>query len=226
MTRPAPASDSGARDLLADRRLLVDAVLPPIVFVVAEAVGGLRAGAIAALGLSAVVLVARLLRRERPLYAVSGMAGVALGVGIALWSGDAAGFFLPGILGNAAMAIVSVVSILARRPLIAWTSAAIYRWPIEWYWHPRVRPAYSEITWAWAALYAVKAVVQFLLADAGQLGWLAVARVATSWPAFAVLLVATYAYVNRRLAALGGPSVEEFQRRGPAAPTPAVATRD
>lgn len=213
MTEPSP--DARARDLIADPRLLVDAVLPPVVFVVANAIGGLRTGAVAALGLSAVVLVIRLLRREGVLHALSGLGGVVVGVVVALWSGDAAGFFLPGILTNAAMAVVSVVSILARRPLIAWTSAAIYRWPIEWYWHPRVRPAYSEITWAWAALYAAKAVVQYLLAEAGQLGWLAVARIATGWPAFAVLLVVTYAYVGRRLAALGGPSVDEY-REAPA----------
>lgn len=199
-----------ARDLLADRRVLVDSVLPPIVFVAANALGGLGIAAAAALGLSAVLLVVRLARRQRPLYALSGLGGVVLGVGVALWSRDAAGFFLPGILTNAAMAVLCVVTILVRRPLIAWTGAAIYGWPLEWYWHPRVRPAYSEVTWAWAALYGAKALLQWRLAEAGELGWLAVARLATGWPAFALLLVASYAYVNWRLARLGGPSVEAY----------------
>lgn len=209
-----PTADARARDLIGDPRLLVDAILPPIVFVVVNELRGLPTAAVAALGLSVVLVAVRLLRGERPLPAAAGLGGVALGVGIALWTRDAAAFFLPGIVANAVMAVVSVVSILVRRPLMAWTSAAIYRWPIEWYWHPRVRPAYSEITWAWAALYAVKAVVQYLLSRADQLGWVAVVRIATGWPAFAVLIVVTYGYVSRRLVALDAPDVNAFRPRG------------
>ncbi|MGH8904033.1 MAG: DUF3159 domain-containing protein [Egibacteraceae bacterium] len=52
------------------------------------------------------------------------------GVVIALWSGQAEGFFLPGIVTSALAGVACVASILVRRPLIALTSAAIYRWPL------------------------------------------------------------------------------------------------
>ena len=204
-----------ARDLLTDRRMLMDTVVPPIVFVGLNGWFGLRAAAIGSLALSAVLVAVRLRRRQRLLYAFSGLGGVALGVGIALWSGKAERFFLPGIITNAVMAVVCVVSILVRRPLIALSGAAIYRWPLDWYWHDRVRPAYSEITWAWAALYAAKAALQGVLIARGELGWLTVARILTGWPAFAALLVATYAYVSWRLNRLGAPTVEEWRARQP-----------
>ncbi|CAN5534260.1 hypothetical protein BH23ACT7_BH23ACT7_09100 [soil metagenome] len=207
-----------ARDLLANRKVIVDTVLPPLVFVGVNGYAGLRAAAVAALGLAALLVVVRLARRERLVYALSGLGGVSVGVGVALWAGEAEGFFLPGIVTNLAMGLASVVSILVRRPLIALTGAAIYRWPLAWYWHPRVRPAYSEITWAWAVVYLGKAAVQYWLVVRQEIGWLAVARIATGWPVFAALLVATYAYVTWRLERLGGPSVEEF--RGLSTPSP------
>lgn len=215
LSSPADGGAARARDLLANRSVLIDTVLPPVVFVGANALGGLTVAAAVSLGLAVALVALRLVRRQRQLYALSGLGGVVVSVGVALATRSAAGFFLPGIVSSAVMGVSSVVSILVRRPLIALTSAALYRWPLDWYWHPRVRPAYSEITWAWAALYLGKAAVQGALVRADAIGLLAVARIATGWPAFAALLVLTYAYVNRRLAVLGGPSVDEFRAARP-----------
>jgi len=207
------ASDYSARDLLANRAVLVDTVAPPVLFVVVNAVLGLAAAAAIALGFSVAVVALRLLRRQRLLYALSGLGGTLVAVAFALLAGEATAYFLPGIVSNAVLGVLSVLSILARRPAIALTSAAIYRWPLAWYWHPKVRPAYSEITWAWAALYLGKAAVQWILVLRQEVGWLAVARIATGWPAFAALLLATYAYLSWRLERLGGPSVDEYRQQ-------------
>lgn len=77
----------GARDVLANRRVIVDTVLPPVAFVTVNAVAGLVAAAVTAVVLSGLLVSARLLRRQRLLYAVSGLGGVLLGVAAALWSG-------------------------------------------------------------------------------------------------------------------------------------------
>lgn len=199
------------RDLLANRAVIVDAVVPPLLFVATDAIAGLGVAAAVSVGFSLLVVALRLLRRQRLLYALSGLGGVAAAVAFALWAGEAEAYFLPGIASNAVLGAAFVVSILLRRPAIALTSAAIYRWPLAWYWHPRVRPAYSEITWAWALLYLGKASVQWVLVQRQEVGWLALARIVTGWPAFAVLLLATYAYVNWRLQRLDGPSVDEFR---------------
>jgi hypothetical protein len=204
-----------ARDLLTDRKLLVDSTLPPLVFVGLNGWLGLQAAAFGSLALAGLLVVVRLLRRQRVLYAFGGVGGVALGVGVALWSGKAEGFFVPGIYTNLAMAFVCIGSILVRRPFIALAGAGIYRWPLEWYWHELVRPAYSEITWVWVAFYFFKAGLQWALVEQGQVGWLAVARVATGWPLFAALLVVTYAYISWRLNHLGAPTVEEWKARRP-----------
>jgi hypothetical protein len=200
------------RDLLGNSRVVVDLVAPPLLFVAVATAFDLVPAVIAALGFSAVVLVVRLVRSDGVLHALGGAAGVVAGALFALWSGSAEGFFGPDVLLSAVYGVGAVVSILVRRPLIAWSSWLVYRWPREWYWHPRVRPAYSEITWAWAVLFLGRAAVQYVLYQRGEVGWLTAANLATGLPAIALLLIGTYAYVTWRLEHLGGPDVEEFRR--------------
>jgi hypothetical protein len=185
---------------------------------------------VASLGLALGLVGWRLARGQRPLHALAGLAGSLFSVGLALVTQSAAGYFLPGILSASTTGVAMVASIIVRRPLIALVGRALYGWPMGWLLHPRVRPAYSEITWAWAALYLVRGGVEATLASAGALGALAVSRVVTGWPAFALLVLVTYAYVPWRLDELSGPSVDEFRRGvGPGRPNrvdrPAAARR-
>jgi hypothetical protein len=140
---------------------------------------------------------------------------VLIGVVVALVSGDAEGFFVPGIVANVGFGLLCAVSVLARRPALAYTSAALYRWPLEWYWHPQVRPAYSEVTWLWAAYYLAKGLWQYALVVDGDLALLATVRLVTGWPSLVVLVGVTYAYVTWRLDRLGGPDVESWRAEHP-----------
>jgi len=103
------------------------------------------------------------------------------------------------------------VSVLARRPLVAWTSYLARRWPLDWYWHPRVRPAYSEVTLAWAVFFAMRLLLQLLLFQGERASTLAAINFVAGWPATIVLLAVSYLYGTWRLQNLRGPSVEEFQ---------------
>ncbi len=205
------AHEYRARDLLANPVVIVDTLGPTIVFVGLNAWLGLRAAAIGSVSLSLLLVAARVWRKERLLYAVSGLGGVLLGVAFALASGAAEGYFVPGIVTSVVIGVAYVISIVVKRPLIAVISAAITRWPLAWYWQDQVRPAYSEITWVWAAFYLGRAALQSLFAVRGEVGWLAVARVLTGWPSFAVLVVVTYAYINWRLARLDAPTVDQWR---------------
>ena len=68
-----------------------------------------------------------------------------------------------------------------------------------------VRRAFSEVTLAWAGLFAFRAVVYAVLIPAGKAGALAAASVCMGWPAFGLLLFLSYRYVPRRLDQLGAP---------------------
>jgi hypothetical protein len=120
--------DEGRTGLTFDRHLvleqlggwrgMVDATLPTVAFIVANAVNGLRTGIWAALGAALLVFLLRLARRESVQQAVSGLFAVGIAVAIAAASGQARDFFVLGIVRNAVIGVVLLGSIAVRRPLV------------------------------------------------------------------------------------------------------------
>lgn len=130
-TEGTPGPDDGAtgeRSIVFDRHLvleqlggwrgMVDATVPTIAFIVANGIGGLRAGIWAALITAVLVFGLRLARRESVQQAVSGLFAVGVAVAIAAFTGQARDFYVPGILRNAALAVVLLGSVALRRPLV------------------------------------------------------------------------------------------------------------
>ena len=203
------------RGVLAGRSALVDTLIPPAVFLGVVPLGGLVWAASAAFGLAAVLGVWRVARGASPWYAALGLAGAALAAGAVALAGRAEGLVLPDVLIGVLSALACLLSVLARRPLVALTSRLVRRWPAGWYRHPAVAPAYALTTLAWAVFFAARALAQVLLAGTGTTAGLAVAAIALGWPATLVLLVGTYLYGLWRLRGLGGPSVEEWSGGAP-----------
>ena len=109
-------------DQLGGWRGMVDATLPTVAFIVANSLGGLRTGIVAALVAAVLVFLLRLVRRESLQQAVSGLFGVGIAVAIAAWSGQARDFFVLGIVRNTAIAAVLGASIAFRRPLVGYAA--------------------------------------------------------------------------------------------------------
>jgi hypothetical protein len=114
-------------DQLGGLRGMVDATVPTIAFIVANGIGGLRAGIVAALGAAVLIFGLRLVRRESVQQAVSGLFAVGVAVAIAAATGQARDFYVPGILRNAALALVLLGSVVIRRPLVG--VVAEFLWP-------------------------------------------------------------------------------------------------
>jgi hypothetical protein len=198
------------RTVLAGRSNLLDSIVPPLAFVVANNLSGFTVAAWSAVGVALAFLAYRLLRRQRLAYAAGGIGGVVLAIVLARLLGRAEGYFLPGIFSGGLTVLACLVSVIARRPLVAWTSFVTRRWPLPWYWHPSVRPAYSEVTLIWAVFFALRLGVQWALFRGAAAGLLGIVQLLTGWPATIVLLVLSYLYGTWRLRRLRGPSVEEF----------------
>lgn len=202
-------------DLVSGRVAIADGVIPPLAFVGANAVWGLVPAAVAGVGSAVAIISWRLTRGKRLRFAVAGLAGTLLAVVLALRSGSSQDYFVPGIVSGALTSVLILVSVLVRRPFVAWTSWVARGWPLQWYWHPRVRPAYSRVTWMWFLFFGSRTLLQGYLYLAGNTGLLGVVRVALGWPALLFLLVATYVLGRRWLVGLGGPSVAEFESGAP-----------
>jgi hypothetical protein len=199
------------RLVLTARSSLLDSIVPPVLFFILKALLGFQYAMWGSLVMALAITSLRLRRRQSLLYAVGGIGGVALAIVVAQVTGRAEGYFVPGIITGAFTLLLCLASVLARRPIVAWTSYFTRRWPVDWYWHPKVRPAYSEVTWLWVIFFSVRLLLQVLLFQRAAAGFLAFLNVIMGWPATIVLLVVSYVYGTWRLRILGGPSVDEFR---------------
>ena len=197
--------------MMTGRGGLLAATLPPVIFLVVNSLAGFILAAYASLGSALLVGALRLIKGQSLLDALGGLGGAVLAIVAVRVLDRADAYFLPGFATGLLTAVVCGLSVLLRRPLVAWTSHLVRRWPRDWYWHPQVRPAYSEVTLAWAVFYALKAALQLVLLRTAKTQALAIVSVLMGWPATIVLLAASYMYGLWRLGQLQGPSVEEFE---------------
>ena len=225
MAEPERPSVPDPLDLLRDKRAVVDMGLGPVVFVVANAIWGLEPAAYAAVGLAVLVAVWRLLQRAPLTNALGGVLGTGLAVFIALRTGSAEGFFIPRALQNTVLALAFGLSVLFRRPLLGYVAMALYRYPGTWHHDRRVRRVFAEATLAFAAVFAIRALVYTVFIVLGREGALAAAVVVLGWPAFLGATFFAYRWVPRRLKGYGlDPEtlqpLEAAGSAGPAAPPP------
>ena len=216
-----PETSNKARELLEEFRAvagkvgLLDTILPPILFLLLNGLAGFIAAMIGALGLSVLIAVLRLRRGQSLLYALAGMGSVGLAIALAYLVGSSEGYFLPGIVNGGLTIALALVSLLIRKPMVAWTSYIARRWPLDWYWHDHVRPAYTEVTLAWILFFALRLFWQVSLFQGQDVSQLALVNALTGWPATIILLIFSYLYGTWRLVKLGGPSVDEFRSQTP-----------
>ena len=204
------------RTVFNGRNSFLDAILPPIIFILINGLVSFQAAMWSALIVAVVIAIFRISRKQSLVYALAGVASVAVAIGIAWLLGKSEGFFLPGLVSGSMTLLLTIVSLVIRRPMVAWTSYIARRWPLDWYWHPQVRPAYSEVTFAWALFFAARLLLQFSLFENQDVNSLALTNFITGWPATILLLVFSYLYGTWRLVKLSGPSVEEFRNNTPA----------
>lgn len=216
-----PARESKGSELLDEFRLVLgrgnvlDAVLPPLIFLLINSIFGFQAAMWASLGPAVLIAALRLWRGQSLLYAMAGIGSVGLAILIVWLLGRSEGYFLPNLVSGGVTFSLALISLLIRRPLVAWTSFIARRWPLEWYWHSRVRPAYSEVTLAWTVFFAARLLWQVSLFQAEAASQLAFVNFMLGWPALLILLVLSYLYGTWRLGNLNGPSVEEFRNQVP-----------
>jgi hypothetical protein len=178
---------------------MVETSVPAVAFVVAYTASGsdtnIAAGVAVALAL--VLMVARLVRRESPVYAISGLVGVGFAAFVATRSGKAENFFLPGLLANAAYAAAFMISIALRRPLVGVVASRLSGEGDDWREDPQRLRSFMRASWLWAGLFLTRLGVQLPLYLAGAVVALGVARTAMGLPLFALGLWLTWRLVHR-----------------------------
>ncbi|MFR9804581.1 DUF3159 domain-containing protein [Pseudonocardia sp. RS010] len=176
---------------------IVASTVPVAVFVVANVLFELKPAVIAAVAAGVVVAVFRVARRQPLQPAVSGLFGVGVCAFIAYRTGEARGFYLPGLLYSAVLGLAFLVSIVVRWPLAGVVWHAVNGHGHEWRRNPRMLRAYSWASALWALVFAARLVVQGWLYNADEETWLGIARLAMGYPLVGLAIVGTVVAVRR-----------------------------
>lgn len=190
---------------------LLDSFVPLLVFLIANLLVGTTKAIWGSLLLAILIAAYRIVRRDNLLFALGGIGGVLIAAFFVRISGSGAGYFLPGIISGSSIVLLCLLSLAFKRPLVAWSSFLARRWPLDWYWHPKVRPAYTEVTVIWTLAFSLRLAIEFWFFQRDAISALGASRIFLGWPFTLALLIASYLYGLWRLDHLEGPSVEEFK---------------
>lgn len=188
----------------------LDAILPPLLFVVVNSSLGITYAILIAILLSISFGVYRMLRKQTGIYALAGMTGTLIAGAFAYLADNATNYFLPGIVTNAFILVLSLVTIVTDRPLAAYASHLTRGWTLKWFWRKDVRPAYREVTILWSIFFLIRTIIQVTLFMSENVDALVWANTIMGLPVTVGVLVLSYVYGIWRLRTLKGPGIDEY----------------
>ncbi len=187
---------------------LVYSTLPVLIFVPVNAWKGLQPAIWGALAVALVIFIARLIRKEKLTPAVSGFLAVVLCAFIAYRMGNAKGYFVWGIWVSAAYAVLSIISMIVRWPIVGVVWNALNGLGQDWHADKNCRRWYDLATFAWVLVFAARFVVQQWLYVEEAATALGVTRIIMGWPLTILAVVVTVWTVRKATVAELAPAVE------------------
>lgn len=188
----------------------LDAILPPLIFVIVNSIYGLTTAIVVALVTSATFGIYRLIRKQSGIYALGGSLGILLAGGFAYLANNASNYFLPGIVTNAFVLILTVVTLIIDKPFAAYVSHLTRGWTLDWFWRRDIKPAYREVTYMWSLFFLIRTIIQVTLFLSDNVDALVWANTIMGLPVTIAVLVVSYVYGIWRLRNLKGPGIDEY----------------
>jgi hypothetical protein len=168
---------------LGGARGMIESALPFIAFTIAWVAARQLYPAIAAAVITAALLaIIRLVQRQSIKYVVQAVIPTVIAVLIATRTGRAQDIFLPGILYNGALAVISLLTVAIRKPLVGFIIGAAVGDPTGWTRDRGLVRMTSKLTLVLAVPYITRFVIQLPLFLGGQVVLLGIAKVVLGWP--------------------------------------------
>jgi hypothetical protein len=178
-------------------RGIIEAVLPGLVFLVTYTLTyNLVLSLIAPVVIGVAFAVIRLAQRQTVTQALGGLFGIVISAVLALLSGRAEDFYLPGFWINSAYAAALLISVFVGWPLIGLAVGFLMGDGLTWRQDPSKRRVLTILTLLWAGLFLLRLAVQVPLYLAGNVEWLGATRLLMGIPLFAPLLVISWLMVR------------------------------
>lgn len=193
--------DNPLHRLLGGWRGGLESAAPSVLFAVTYVFGGARLATalIVAVCAAAVLAIARLIRREKPVRVIGGLLAVGVAALVAARTGSAADYFLPSLLANAVSALAWALSIMVGWPLLGVILGFALKQGTSWREDPDVVRAYGRASWIWAASFVVRAGVQLPLWLSDNVAGLGIARLVLGWPMVLGVIAASWWLIRATL---------------------------
>lgn len=177
---------------------IFDSTVPSLFFLIAYNIThNLRLCLYYSIGVAAILMVIRLIRRTTLIHSVGGFIAAVFCAYFAWKTGSAKSYYAPSLWKNSAFAALYGISILARFPLLGLILGPILGENLEWRNSKERYRAYRNATWIWFGLFAVRLAIQIPLYKANQLNALGVANVFLGFPLYLLVLWATWMVIKR-----------------------------
>jgi hypothetical protein len=184
---------------LGGKRGLIDSGLPALVFLIVFNISGkdVDAALYAAVALSILLTLLRLIKRETIQHAFSGLIGVGICALISKRTGNAADFYLPGLWINAAYGLLYAITNLVKWPILGVMLGPILGENLLWRKDPARLNAYIKAGWLWVAMFAARLIVQYPLYKSGNINVLGTARLLMGYPLFILTAWGTWQILRK-----------------------------
>jgi uncharacterized membrane protein len=206
------------KDLLSEIKLIftgktLDAIIPPLIFVIINGYFGLSVAIIISLVIALIFFIYRVVSKQSFSYALFGLVGILLAGGFAFVANNATNFFLPDIITNGFILVLSIGSLIINKPIAAYLSHLTRGWTLNWFWRKDILPAYREVTYMWTAFFLIRTIIQVVLFIGNDVNALLWTSTIMGLPATFLILTISYVYGIWRLKQLGGPGIDEFDAK-------------
>ena len=171
---------------LGGKKGLIDVGIPSIVFLIVINVNkDLQQALIAAIALSLVLAIIRLVRKDTIQHALSGVIGTLICAWFANRTGNPSDVFIPKLMINLIYGTVYLIANLVGWPVLGLVLGPILGENLAWRHDRKRKSAYLQASWLWVGLFAARLVIQYPIYKSGNLNLLGTVNLAMGYPLFA-----------------------------------------
>ena len=164
---------------------LIDSGVPLIIFLVVFNISKeLQSALIAAIVISALLTITRLLMRDTVQHAFSGFIGVLICAWFANRTGNASDLYIPKLLTNLGYGTVYLLANLAGWPILGLMLGPILGENLRWRNYPARKRAYIQASWLWVGMFFLRIAVQYPIYKTGNVNLLGTVNLAMGYPLF------------------------------------------
>lgn len=182
---------------LGGKKGLIDSGVPSIVFLVVFNVSKDVNNAIwAALTLSLILAIIRLIKKDTIQHSVSGVIGVLICAYFANRSGNPTDFYIPKLLTNLGYGTVYLIANLVGWPILGVVLGPLLGENFTWRNHPERKRMYIKASWIWVGMFFARIAVQYPIYKSGNVNLLGTVNLAMGYPLFFAAAYGTWLVIK------------------------------